>query len=120
MRPLSMRRGSVDSRRHQRGHMRGGGFRQCFKIIAAFKERDDAAIGACVCYIHQFRRDPGIIRLDKIEPAEGIAAVRVETGGNDDQIGAGKSASRGRIAWSTASRNCGPASPDRRGALTIL
>ena len=41
----------------------------------------------CLGQIHEFRGDPTEILLDEFELGERVAAVRVETGRDDDQIG---------------------------------
>ncbi len=57
--------------------MRGRGAGEPFEVVAAFENRNDAALGVFFGDLHQPRRRPGEIRLNKIETAEGIAATRL-------------------------------------------
>ena len=66
--------------------MRGGGMGKTVEVVAAFENRDDAALGVFFGDLHQLRRRPGKIRFDKIETAERIETMRVEAGRDDDQI----------------------------------
>jgi len=66
--------------------MRGDGAGEPFEVVAAFENRDDAARRVFFSDLHEPRRRPGEILLDKIETAERIETMRVETSRDDDQI----------------------------------
>ena len=67
--------------------MRGDRSREALEVVAAFEDRDDAAAATLLGDFHQLAGDPDEIRLDQIDVAERIAAMRVETGRDDDQVG---------------------------------
>ena len=67
--------------------MGGGRARQRLEIVAALEQRHDAPVGLLSGDLHDLPRRPGEIGLDEVDVAERIAAVGVEAGGDDDEIG---------------------------------
>src|SRR4051812_468153 len=60
---------------------------QALQVVTAFEHRHHAAAGACAGDIHQFAGDPAEIFRVEIDVRQGIAAMGVEAGGNDDEFG---------------------------------
>lgn len=67
--------------------MHGRRFRQPFQIITAFKQADDPVRGVFVRHFQQPPRRPVEILAHQIDLRKRIAVMRVETGGDDDEIG---------------------------------
>ena len=67
--------------------MRGDRARQALQVIAAFHQRNQAAAAALGGELHQRARRPGEIRFRQLQVAEGIAVMRIEAGGYDEEIG---------------------------------
>src|SRR5450631_28493 len=59
---------------------------EALQVIAALKHRDNSAAGAGIRDVHQLARDPAEIIRFEIERRQRIAVVRVEAGGDDDQL----------------------------------
>ena len=67
--------------------MSGSGLGEARQVVAAFERRDEAAAGVPLGERHELARHPGEIIGLESQIGERIAAVRVETGGDDDEIG---------------------------------
>src|SRR3954447_8320825 len=72
---------------HQRRDVRRDGVLQSLQVIAAFEYRDDPPACGFAGEIHQLARHPAEIFRVEIDVGERIAAMRVETCGDDDQLG---------------------------------
>ena len=55
---------------HQRGDMRCRGIRQRLQVVAAFEQRNDAAVGEAVGDVHDLLRRPGEIGFDQVQVGE--------------------------------------------------
>src|SRR5438552_2405762 len=80
--------GDLDGRKlarpaHQGLHMHAHRCGKCCQVIAAFKHRDNAAIGVLVGHFHDVERCPDEIFFAQFETAQRIPAMGIETGGND-------------------------------------
>src|SRR5882757_9113556 len=75
-----------NSRAHQCRDMGRDRLFQALQVVAAFEHRHHAAARARVSDIQQLARDPAEIFRVEIDVRQGIAAVGVEAGGNDDQF----------------------------------
>src|ERR1043166_2064170 len=78
---------AMASGRHQLGDMGGGRVADCLQVVAAFEQADDAAAGGALGRVHQDAGRPAEIVLGQVDRSEGIAPVRIETAGHDDQVG---------------------------------
>ena len=61
-------------------------FRQPLKIISAFEDADDSPAGKSVRHLAEARGCPAEILPRQGKAGQWIAPVRVETGGNEDQL----------------------------------
>ncbi len=59
---------------------------QRVQVVAAFQTAHHAVLGVFAGDFHQRARDPGIVVLVQAEPRERVVFVRVETGGDDDEL----------------------------------
>ena len=62
---------------------------QSLQIVAAFEQADEAAAGMPRGALHQLPGRPVEIVLVEVDLGQRIAVMRVEAGGNDDQVGRG-------------------------------
>src|SRR3954447_24697390 len=77
-----------DLRAHQCGDVGCDRLFQPLQVVAALQHRDHPATGAGLRDIHQLARDPAEILGLHIERSQRIAEMRVEAGGDDDELGA--------------------------------
>lgn len=68
--------------------MRRNRFFQSLQVIAAFEHGDNAPAGGLVGKVHQLTRDPGVVLGAQIQRRQRIAVMRIEAGGDDQQLGA--------------------------------
>ena len=66
--------------------MGGNRFLQALQVVAAFQDRDNAPARGLVGKVHQLLRDPAEILGVQIQRGEGIAIMRIEARGDDDQF----------------------------------
>src|SRR5688572_10860553 len=73
---------------HEPAYMRGCRIRQALEIVAALEERHHAPVCPSVGDVHQLAGRPVEILGIKVDLGQRVAAVRVEAGGDEDQVGA--------------------------------
>ena len=72
---------------HQCGDVLGDRLFQPLQVVAALQHRHNPAAGTFFREVHQLARDPAEIFRLQIERGQGIAVMRVEAGGDDQQFG---------------------------------
>src|ERR1700723_3080350 len=63
-------------------------FFQALKIITSLEDRNNSASRGAIGEIHQFSRYPSEVFGFEIERSQGITMMRVESGRDDDELGA--------------------------------
>src|SRR6201987_5329866 len=76
-----------NSTAHQGRDMGCNRFLEALQIIAAFEHRDNSPGSTSVGEVHQLARHPAEIFSLEVEGGEGIAVMRIEAGGDDDELG---------------------------------
>jgi len=66
--------------------MGGGGARETFEVVAALEQRHQAPVAMLIGDRQQALGRPGEIGFAEIEAAERVAEMRVEAGGNNQQV----------------------------------
>src|SRR6185436_8255378 len=72
---------------HQCLYMRPDRRAEGSQVIAALKDRDNAALGMLVGQFHHVEGGPHELRLGQLESSQGIAAMSIEAGRDNYQIG---------------------------------
>jgi hypothetical protein len=67
--------------------MGGGARRQRFEIVAALERGDETALAMPRRASGELLGDPGVIAFDQHELRQGVGTMRVESGGNQEEIG---------------------------------
>src|SRR5271163_108136 len=75
-------------RAHQGTDMGRDRFFQALKIITALEYRNNSASRGAIGEVHQFPRHPTEVFGFEIERSQGITMMRIESGRDDDELGA--------------------------------